>query len=66
LTCNCKGKFLLEGNKIHISFTAAPYTLEYKRTGNELQLNQQFTLMGDDYTYRVLTVYKKEGDGTDQ
>ncbi|GHV53360.1 hypothetical protein FACS1894181_17120 [Bacteroidia bacterium] len=63
---NIQGNYLLKGNKIQISFTAAPYALEYKRTGNELRLNQQFTLMGDDYTHRVLIVYKKEGDGTNK
>jgi hypothetical protein len=58
--CCSEGAYVREGNRIEISFTAAPFAIEYRMEGATLHFRQQMLLgMVPPFTYQVLTAYKK-------
>jgi hypothetical protein len=54
------GVFKREKNKIEITFTAAPYSLNVERAGDKLHFRQSVSSWGENFTYKVTSTYKKE------
>jgi hypothetical protein len=62
LSCTCSGDYLWDNNKIEISFTAVPYSLEYTVAGEKLYVKQQYSFWGQDFSYQIVSIYKKLED----